>query len=184
MISDSRQAQHELAEKIKQIRLTPGADNKPVLAVNIEMLQRAKNGGYPKHLYHATMTPVVALSDKEEQVYFEHGYQANYSHRDFPKWLYRRNTDPRFALSASEIDHQHKVGGYLREPFVEAVQVNTKEEETVLIKKAKPSTAGPWEDAITDLEALPDSPAEDHEVTIARLQGQLEEAQRQRAAKG
>lgn len=183
-MSDRSEAMRQLEEKIKQVRMTPGADNKPVLAVNIANLQTAKNAGYPKHMHHATLDPVMALNDKEEAVYMQAGYYPNYRPREFPKWKYRRNTDEKFALAKADVEHVQKVGGVLPEPFIEAVQVDSKDAEMALLKRPKPATAGPWVDAVTDIEPLPDGPAEDPEVTIARLQGQLEEAHRKRELVG
>jgi hypothetical protein len=153
----------EVQELIKRVRMDPRANNKPVLGVNIQMLQTAKNGGYPKHMYHETLDAIVVLSQEEEQAVATKGYVSHYIPHAYPKWKYRRNMDAKFEAAG----------------FVEGVEVPNEQAAADLAKKHAPVNAGPWFDKVTDIERLPEALAEDPAVTIARLQGQLEQAQQQ-----
>lgn len=179
----------EVQELIKRVRMDPKANNKPVLAVNIQALQTAKNGGYPKHMYHERLDAIVAMNEDEERALNTKGYVTHYIAQSYPKWKYRRNMDARF-FDQPEPQSNGTVK-MVPNPFgdyVEAVEVKNEQAETALLKGRAPAKGGKWCDRVTDLEPLPDDLQESPEVTQARLEGQLEELRSQletvKAAKG
>lgn len=147
----------EVRALIHKVRSTPGINNKPVLAVNVLEGQRSKNGGYPLHMYHESLDPVLALSEDEEQAVAEVGYGRHYIPKSYPKYLFRRNMDAKFKAS----------------DFIEEMVVRDAAAEKALLKKRAPANCGDWVEAAQEIEALPDAPTEDPAITIARLQGQL-----------
>src|SRR5689334_6757152 len=98
-VTDKSAHQQEVERLLQEIRQTPGANNEPVLGVNLIDLQRGAKGGYPRHLYHESLDPAVVLNRKEEQALATHGYVRDYKHKTHPKYLFRRNFDPRFEKS-------------------------------------------------------------------------------------
>jgi hypothetical protein len=170
----------EVQELIKRVRMDPKANNKPVLAVNVQALQTAKNGGYPKHMYHERLDSIVAMNEDEERALNTKGYVTHYIARQYPKWKYRRNMDARF-FDQPEPQSNGSVK-MVPNPFgdyVEAVEVKDEHAEAALLKRHAPGKAGKWFDKVTDLEPLPDDLEESPEVTKARLEGQLAELRTQ-----
>lgn len=158
---------------LSQIR-PPENANPAVLAINALTIMRAKQNGYPKHIYHETLEPVLALNEFQYRELMKLGYVEHYIPREHPKMLFRRNMDPRFNLrrdpSTNEpLNHDH----------VEERTVRSKEADAALRKQPAPAGCGPWVSKLTDIEPLPDGPDEAPDVTIARLQGQLDEARRE-----
>lgn len=169
----------QVTETLKRVRMDPRANNKPVLGVNVDMLNRAKNGGYPKHMYHENGEPVVALNEDEEQALSRLGYGPYYIKRAFPKIIYRRNMSPRFAITEAEEKRATELGHRVsREPFVEEMTVTSAEEEAELLKKPAARGCSKWVAKITELEPMPEDNAQDSALEIARLKGRLEEAEK------
>jgi hypothetical protein len=152
-------------EQVKAIltKRDPRMKNPEVLAINAVRMMRAKNNGYPKELYHASLDPVLCDTVEQEIELQRLGYQPSYIFREFPKMMYRRNFGDRYSKTE----------------FVEEKVVKSREEEAALkgIKEA-PGTSH-WKHAIADLPPLPDQmEQEDLNAQIERLRGALEEAQR------
>jgi hypothetical protein len=147
----------DVHDLIKQVRSDPRINNKPVLAINVAMAQQAKNNGFPVHMYHQTLDPILVLNAEEREALEGVGYGTNYIPKSYPKALYRRNMDPKFEADG----------------FIESRTVATAEKEQELRKMRKPAGAGEWAHKITEIEELPDAPTEDPAVTIARLKGQI-----------
>jgi hypothetical protein len=171
----------EVQELIKRVRMDPRANNKPVLGVNIQALQTAKNGGYPRHMYHERLEAIQVLSSDEELAVATKGYVSHYIAHAYPKWKFRRNMDDKFAgYYVAVNDGKNQM--FVPNPYganVEGVSVNDAAAEVALMKKKTPASAGPWFDKVTDIEALPDAPEENPEVTQARLEGQIAELKSQ-----
>lgn len=138
---------------------------KPVLQINLDRQMLARNNGYPKHMYHAILTPQIVLNDEQEQGIRELGYTEVYVFRSWPAFVFRRNMDPKFK----------------DDDFVEARQVENQAGLERLRKERKSETAvGDWLPEIVDLVPIAEKAKEDPLVTIARLQGQLTELTRGR----
>jgi hypothetical protein len=157
---------------LSQIR-PPENSNPDILAIDALTIMRAKQNGYPKHLYHEALEPVLALNKFQHTELMKIGYVEHYIPREYPKVLFRRNMDPRFDLrrdpgTKEPLNHEH----------VEERMVRSKEAEAALKKQPAPAGCGPWVQKLTDIEPLPDGPDEHPDVTIARLQGELAESRR------
>lgn len=155
----------EIQETLRSLQ-NPKVNNKPVLGVNVLEHQRARNGGYPLHMYHESLDPVAVLNEDQEQAMAERGYVRHYVRREYPKWKFRRNLDPKFQ----------------GDDYVEARLVRSREAEQDLLKHRGPQGCGPWVNSALDIEPLPDSMHEPAEVKIARLEGELQ-ALREKKAK-
>lgn len=146
----------------------PKNANPRILAINQRAMQTAKQNGYPKHLYHANLDPVLALTEDQEEELMQLGYQPHYIRHDYPKMLYRRNMDPKLG---PQIDKS--TGKVANNPFIEEVMVRSKEAEDSLMKAKIPNGCGQWYARFVDVPELPEGPAEDPAVTIARLEGEV-----------
>jgi len=179
MEAEVKDLKSQVAETLKRIRTDPRANNKPVLGVNVDMMNRAKNGGYPKHMYHEREDAVVVMNEDEEQGVSRLGYVAHYIRRTFPKVLFRRNMNERYGVSEAEEKRARELGSFVsREPFVEEMTVRNAQEEEVALKRPAGKGCGKWVELITDLEPLPQDNSEDAALEIARLKGRLEEAEK------
>lgn len=138
--------------------IDPGANNEVMLSVDIQVLNRAKNGGYPREMYHATMAPRLALNRIQESNLAEAGYRRNYILQSYPKWLHRRNLDPKMEPAG----------------FMESRLVKTEAEHAALLKQRVPATCEQWVTDAAQLSELPEAQIEHPSVTIARLQGKIE----------
>lgn len=139
----------------------------PVLMIDILEMQKARNKGFPKWMYHKEL-PAVQVTNREQQqaVSREFGFVEYYVPQAFPAYMYRRNMDRKFE----DADLNSGRCG----DFVEARLVKSLAELEALEKERKPKTAvGEWFAAVTDLPPVEDGPSEDPKVTIARLQGEL-----------
>ena len=168
----------QIDEALRNARMMPGITNKAVLGVNIQAIQTAKNGGYPKHMYHETGEPVVITNENEEQAMARLGYVTNYIRHAYPRMKFRRNMSPRFAVTEDQIAQQLKTGGVLPPDHVEQITVASEAQDRALTARPTPKGCGKWVDRLDDLEPLPDQDPEEAGLTIARLQGRLEEAER------
>lgn len=137
--------------------IDPAANNEVMLAVDIQALNRAKNGGYPREMYHATMAPRLALNRLQESNLAEAGYGRQYRMHSYPKWLHRRNLDPKMEA----------------QDFMESRLVKTEAEHAALLKQRVPATCEQWVTNAAELSELPEAQIEHPSVTIARLQGEL-----------
>jgi hypothetical protein len=140
------------------LKSTASVNNEPVLAVHQEEQMRAKNKGYPQHMYHAKLDALIVSNPEQRGAAMGLGYTASYQHREYPKFLHRRNMEAKFEAA----------------DYVESRQVASKEQEDALRKVKAKNGQSPWVESLDKVEPLPDEPIEDPQVTIARLQGQLE----------
>jgi hypothetical protein len=152
----------------------PGANNAPVLGINIERMQIAKNGGYPKWLYHREFDAVQVKNMAQEQALADDGYYDGYRHKEWPRQAYRRNwkKEARAIPGTREFEAVPKF-----EDFIETRIVDFPAAFEELQSEALPHNCSPWVLNIKDLPNVPDADTEDPAVTIARLQGQLEAMQ-------
>lgn len=167
-----RQHQQAQVHEILKALDDPRATNRPVLQYQITEAQKMRNGGFPVHLYHETLDPVMAFTDQQKARLTALGYVEHYIVRRFPKAKYRRNTNPKFsALDVKGVTDPQKLH------FVETIQVASPAVEKDLLSKPIPYGCSQWVDNPADLEPLPEG-QEDPKTLIARLEGQLAEAQR------
>lgn len=177
---------------LKQIRADPRASNPRVLAINQLRQMQAKNNGYPLHLYHASLLPAIVNNEEEESALAEHGYQRQYTHRNYPKFMFRRNMHPKFQKSAAEQARLQTLTPEARviemaslneHDYVEERLVKDEaEEKRIRAEKPKNNVTGPWVDALGKIEAFPDAPEEDPAITIANLRGQLQAQESRKGA--
>lgn len=176
IMRDVQQVLHALREGNKE--------NPDVLAIDGYNVMLALNKGFPKHMYHATLDPVVALDKQDERGLTELGYQAAYIPRDFPCYIHRRNFSPRFALATDPITRMPQTD---KLEFIESRVVHSRAEYDRVMKEPKPPmpmgipAPGPWVKTVTDIPPIEADSEEDKVLAIARLEGQLIEA-RQAAA--
>jgi hypothetical protein len=146
----------------------PAADNRPVLMIDILDQQIARNGGFPKWLYHETLAPQQVKNREQERAIVAQGYKPYYVERSnpYPMYVFRRNMDPKFE--------QPKPTTGEPGDFIEQRLVRSEQEGELLMKAAKPKTViGNWTRELSEIAPLPEGPSEDPAVTIARLQGEL-----------
>ena len=160
----------EMVEKTLQSLQQAGIDNLPVLGVNIIRMQRAKNAGFPHEMYHDTLKPVMVVNAQQEAAMREMGYGMTYIHQEFPKYLFRRNFDRKFEFQ----NKTNSVGDFIEQRLIK----DKAEEAALLAARVVKTKGGPWCAKVQDLEPLPDEPDEDPNMVIARLKGELAEAQR------
>lgn len=159
----------------------PRKENPPVLMIKAHQLMQARNDGFPRHMYHADLDPVVAITQEQVDELEKIGYGTEYIRREYPKTLYRRNMADRFA---PQVDPATKVIGL---EFVESRTVRSKADEETLLKGRRRDTEGPWREtlsAVDEHEPLPSVEtfeAKSHEVS--HLRGQIEVLQAQLAEK-
>jgi hypothetical protein len=150
-----------VADIMREASNEPGADNAPILLHEQQQLIKLKNKGYPKHMYHATLDPVVVKNSKEEHAIISHGYVTTYIPHDYPKMLYRRNLK-NFSLEPDD--------------YVEHRTARDAAHETALRAERVKHGFTPWFYSLGELNAkhpLPDGPVDDPAVTIAALQAEL-----------
>jgi hypothetical protein len=160
---------------LRDIRATAGRKNPEVRGINIHNQILAKNNGFPKFLYppaDSNNEPVFVLKQEEEDALVARGYTREYTHREFPKAIYRRNMHPKFAGLLDDGTPDPAVT-----PYVETRVVKDEKILAALMKATPGKETGPWVSSVSKLEPLPED-AEDPALVVARLQGQLDEAQR------
>lgn len=145
-------------ELLRQIRSDPRKQNPRVLGINMLNQMRARQNGYPKDLYHQTLDPIMVFSEEEEAGMVQVGYQAQYTFRDYPKFIFRRNMEEKWAPD-----------GYVEARCVKGVAA-----ENDARKEKQRHGVGPWYVNPAEIEPLPDAPIEDPALVIANLRGQLE----------
>src|SRR6266478_4030148 len=148
---------------------------KPVLQVNIERIQQAQNGGFPKNMSHSRLEPRQAFNDAQESMLRSQGYQDHYILKHYPKYLHRRNLSAAFDpdQNPAKFDPSQNPAG-VSDPFVESRQVLTAEAERALITKKPDRDCGPWVDAVHKLEPVADSlGAEDLAMELARSEARV-----------
>lgn len=161
-------------------------ENPRVLAINQHNIMLAKNNGFPLHMYHAKLDPQIALDEEQEARLATLGYVRNYIPRLYPRMLFRRNMAEKFALRLDLATGQpaNSVLDAQGNGYVEERMVATKEIEEALRKQPAKKGQGPWLYSVTDLDPLPEAPNENPEVTIARLQGELDGRREHAEARG
>lgn len=129
--------------------------NPPVLALNNRNLMKARNNGYPMEMYHETLEPVFSLTAHQTENLMAIGYVTHYVRRDYPRYIFRYNSDPKFAIrrdpaTGEPRNHEH----------VEERLVKTQQHHQELLKAKVPKGCGPWVEKLTGVEPLPE-PDED-----------------------
>lgn len=157
----------EVQDLLKKLR-EPLTDNEPVLAINQRATQIAQGGGFPLDMYHETLEPQQALDRAQEAKLVELGFTRYYIHRDYPRMMYRRNQNQRFAPVIDPATKQT-----INTPWIEMRTVRSKDEQHALEAERAPAGCGPWMTSAGDIEALPADPVEAPSVKIARLEGEL-----------
>jgi hypothetical protein len=173
-MEDHKQAARELANLMKDLAMTPKANNDSVLAINQLNQMRAQNGGYPLDMYHATMDPIQVLNRDQETLLASKGFTRNFIPHNYPKHMYRRNMEARYGPQKNTA-----TGMLLAEPFVETRLVKSETEEKTLLVTKVPKGCGPWFGSITEIDPIPEGPDEDAELTAARQEGQITELRQQ-----
>lgn len=177
--NDGRPAGMKDVEAILNKIKPPSTGNPRVLGLNLHKMMEASRGGYPCHLYHERLEPVYCLREDQEEDLTKIGYDRVYKPRNYPRTLFRRNTEARFNAKfepGSNVQLTHH--------SVEERIARDAEHEKALKAQPKPATAGPWVYRLEDLDPLPDAATEaDLAAQVQRLEGQLEEARRAAAGK-
>lgn len=179
------QTDRDVQDLLTQIRRDPRVGNPRVLAINQIRQMQAKNDGYPVDMHHDTLAPTIANNEKEEEALMQAGFRREYRHRAYPMFLFRRNMHPKFAKSDSEklrisqltIEAQRiemvtcNEGDFIEERIVR----NEADEKKLLAEPANEAAGrGPWVHTVAEIKPFGDAPLEDPQVTIARLQGELQ----------
>ncbi len=172
-----QQSQEEVDRVLSRLQQKGvGTSTKPVLSVNQHEMMRGRNNGYPKDMHHAQMAPRQALNEDQESMLISQGYQSAYIHHTHPKWLFRRNMNPKFdPEQRGDLTQEAR---NTMNPFVEDRLVKDAREESKLMTQKPPQGCSQWVGSLGLLDPLPDAPEEDPNNSIARLQGQIEELRR------
>jgi hypothetical protein len=166
-------SQREVDALMQEARMS-GKPNAPLtLGIRQIRMMREKNAGYPKHMYHETLEPRIAIDEREENALTQAGYTEQYYHKNYPKFLHRRNMDAKF-----EPNFDRATGLLTNEPFVESRMVRNPEDEKALRAMKPKKGESPWFEAVAELPPLEEAPDEDPAVTIANLRGQIEALER------
>jgi len=174
---EQRVGSREDVQRIINSLKPPRSGNARVLVIDQAPIMRARNGGFPKFMYHATLPPVYVLREDQEEELSKLGYGMNYIHQPYPKALFRRNMDERYAERPDPT-----TGVAPNPPYVETITANDAAHEERIRKIAKPKRSAPeggilfvgeWVAKYDEIDPLPETPTEAPEVTIARLEGEL-----------
>lgn len=174
----------DVKELLTRIRQDPKTSNPRVLGINQLSQMKAKNGGYPQDMHHDTMEPVQVHSEKEEMALAQIGFRREYKHRDYPKFMFRRNAHPKYQKSEEEkkrinsltMEAQRiEMATVNEDDYIEAREIRTEAEEKKLLAEKPNKAAGTsvWCRSTTEIPPFAEPDGEDPQVTIARLQGQL-----------
>jgi hypothetical protein len=160
--SQSVPDQMRYLEEVRRVAAaTPGVTNKPVLCINQIRIMQAKSGGFPKHLYHATLPSILVGTEQEENALVPHGYGDRYIPQEYPRMLYRRNsTDKKFQ----------------KDDYVEMRHARDKEHEAQLREERIKHGITAWFGSVVELNKIhpaPDAPTVNPGEEIARLKGEL-----------
>src|ERR1700685_577273 len=80
-------------------RLQPALNyNEDVLAIDQHAQMRARGRNFPREMYHAELDPVLCMNKIQYADLVKIGYSEHYEFREYPKMIFRRNMDKRFAL--------------------------------------------------------------------------------------
>lgn len=161
-------AQRAADQAQRDALLDPVGRSPEVLGINIRAMMLAKNNGYPVDMFHENMAPRQAMNAKDESALAQHGYRRQWTAKEYPKALFRRNMAAKF-----EPRFDPATGIQTNISFVEERAVRTEKEERELraMKPAKGQSL--WFETLGEIPDIEDGPAEDPQVTIARLQGEL-----------
>ena len=174
----------DVQDLLTKIRQDPRTSNPRILAIDQINMMKARSAGYPKDMHHETMNPVQVHSEKEEMALAQMGFRLEYKHRDYPKFLFRRNAHPKFHKSAQEKkrietltpDAQRiEMATTNENDYIEELVVNSADQEKQVMaqKPNKAAGTGPWVRSIPEIAPFEEPAGEDPAVTIARLQGEL-----------
>jgi hypothetical protein len=167
-------SQREVDAFLQDVRMNRTKKSPQVLQINQVAMMKAKNNGFPRDLYHETLEMRQALSEEDQVALLQAGYHLEYVPQHYPKWIHRRNMADKFA----EIQDS-SCPTILNNAFVESRMVKTEDEEKRLRAQKPPAGAGPWCNAVGDIDPLPETEYVDPAQKIAQLEGALAEAQRQ-----
>lgn len=161
-------SQRDVDQFLTEARMAPTNKSPRVLGINQLPLMRAKNNGYPIDMYHPVHDMRKALKEEEELALAGMGYSRQYTRKEYPKAMFRRNMDPKFepAFDAAST-LQTNIG------FVEERTVRSADEEKALRAMKPKANQSIWFEKVTDIPEIEDGPTEDPKVTIARLEGEL-----------
>ena len=154
-------------------------ENPQVLAIEGYNIMLALNKGFPKHMYHEKLDPVVAADKQDENNLRELGYEDRYIPRDYPRNVFRRNFHPRFGIILTPAGLPQDA---TQLEFIESRVVKDEAAHKKLIKEPKPlmpmgvAAPGPWVDKITDIPPIEAETDEDRMLQRARAEAQLEQA--------
>ncbi len=179
MLQETEVTQNDIDRALQSIQQKGiSSSTKPVLQVNIDRIQKAQNGGFPQDMFHATLAPRQAFNEAQEQMLMSQGYKREYIHCTHPKWMHRRNSNPKFI-------NQDAHGNQTGNPYVESREVKSPAEEHKLVSGKKERNCGPWVTSIDLIEPLADTPgAEDMRTQLAYSEGQVNELRRAAAHEG
>lgn len=161
------------------VRRTLGPSDKnpkPITALGQLKMTQAKTGGFPMHLYHADLDPMLAVNEAQAETLKEMGYQQEYIPKAYPKMLHRRNTNSPFAEK-----RDIGTGAILSHDYIESRQVLNEKAERALVKRDLDSGCGQWYGSIAEVEKndpLSEDSAEETQLRIARLEAALAEARK------
>lgn len=156
----------EINELIASLTKDPDASNDIALGTDIIEMERAKNGGYPRNMYHQSLQPVIVTNRSQESAVSARGYVRNYIHQEFPRMLHRRNPDVKFKAS----------------DYVESRTVIDDNAMAALMKSRTPEGCSEWGWTAADLPEIVVDSKEAQSLMIAKLQGQLEELRKNQEA--
>lgn len=174
-------SQEDIAALLKA-HSNPKANNRPILASNMHKMQLAKNNGFPKDMYHASLAPVMIFNEDQERAIAEKGYVPYYIPHTHPRTLYRRNMHPKFFKSQTELKRIQTLTAEAQkiemttvnpDDYIEERIVASAEIEANVRKEKVTANQSAWFDTPTKIEPFPDAPSEPPGETIARLQGEL-----------
>lgn len=148
----------EQAQKIIAELRNPQGQQGPVMMNQIQEIIRANNRGYPVNLYHATEDAVVATNEQMEAALREIGYGRTYIHKHFPKFVFRRNDDPKLRDS----------------DYIESRVVKDEQELETVKKQYRPGCSA-WFESAADVPEM-ERPQERSaiELELARAKAELE----------
>jgi hypothetical protein len=173
-------SQRDVEAVLREVR-GGSTSNPDVLAIEQHEIQTAVKKGFPRHMYHATLEPVVAKDTQDVKGLQALGYKPYYIPREYPMYIHRRNFSPRYRLSD---DSTTRLPSHSELEFVESRIVRDAAHFEQIMREpipVMPDGVDPPSDWVKDVNEIPPiergSRAED-QLMLARTQGQLEEAQR------
>lgn len=148
----------------------------PVLMSEILEMERLKNKGFPKWMHHAGLPSVEVTNKDQERGLMEKGYQVSYIHKEYPKFIFRRNTESTVipaCMIANVLIPERVAFKFAAPDHIEERQIKNPAEEAKYRDMEVEQGCTGWFDLVADIPKKKRANEEDPAVTIARLQGQL-----------